>query len=421
MLTRQGWLVVWGGVVLVVLARLLGINELYVFGAVALGLVVFAVLYVRLTRLDVEIDRRVHPARVHAGQVSRVDVRLRNLRRTDTPVLRLRDPVSGTAGAELLVPPLDHGAATLATYRLPTSRRGIVRVGPLRVVVSDPFGLVQASSVGAPEVEVTVLPAVDDIRPVPLTSGHDPLAGAIRPHALGKTGDDFYALRPYVVGDDLRRIHWPSTARHDELLVRHQEQPWQGRTTVLLDVRRAAHDSVSLELAVSAAASVVMANGARHDLVRLVTTDGTDSGFGVGGTHSEALLEHLAVIDAAGSASLRTMLDLLNRSGGGALVVIVAQTTSAELSGVTRLRRRFGSLTVVQVDGASAGARAPVPVGGSATLLRVGPGAPFGEVWDRAIAASKPGRTPVQDVRGTGDKGAAAVNAVPDIPVGDAR
>ncbi|MGH9252380.1 MAG: DUF58 domain-containing protein, partial [Acidimicrobiales bacterium] len=348
MLTRQGWLVVWGGVALVALARLLGINELYVFGAVALGLVAFALLYVRLTRLDVEIDRTVHPARVHAGQVSRVDVRLRNLRATDTPVLRLRDPVSGTAGAELLVPPLDRGAATLATYRLPTSRRGIVRVGPLRVVVSDPFGLVQASSVGAPEVEVTVYPAIDDIRPVPLTSGHDPMAGAIRPHALGKTGDDFYALRPYVVGDDLRRIHWPSTARHDELLVRHQEQPWQGRTTVLLDVRRAAHDSVSLELAVSAAASVVMANGARHDLVRLVTTDGTDSGFGVGAPHSEALLEHLAVIDAAGSASLRTMLDLLNRSGGGALVVIVAQTTSAELSGVTRLRRRFGSLLVVQ-------------------------------------------------------------------------
>jgi uncharacterized protein (DUF58 family) len=101
MLTRQGWLAVWGGVVLAVLARLLGIEELYVFGAVALGLVAFSLLYVRLTRLDVEIERTVYPARVHAGQVSRVDVRLRNLRRNDTPVLRLRDPVSGTGGAEL--------------------------------------------------------------------------------------------------------------------------------------------------------------------------------------------------------------------------------------------------------------------------------------------------------------------------------
>src|SRR5215207_1517838 len=92
MLTRQGWLAVWGGVILAVLARLLGIEELYVFGAVALGLVAFSLLYVRLTRLDVEVDRTVYPARVHAGQVSRVDVRLRNLRRNDTPVLRLRAP-----------------------------------------------------------------------------------------------------------------------------------------------------------------------------------------------------------------------------------------------------------------------------------------------------------------------------------------
>jgi uncharacterized protein (DUF58 family) len=410
MLTRQGWLVVWGGVVLLALARLLGISELYVFGAVALGLVAFALLYVRLTRLDVEIDRNVHPARVHAGQVSKVDVRLRNLRRTDTPVLRLRDPVSGTAGAELLLPPLDCGAATLATYRLPTDRRGIVRVGPLRVVVSDPFGLVQASSEGAPAVEVTVFPAVDDIRPVPFTSGHDPMAGALRPHALGRTGDDFYALRPYVVGDDLRRIHWPSTARHDELLVRHQEQPWQGRTTVLLDVRRAAHDSTSLELAVSAAASVVMANGARHDLVRLATTDGTDSGFGVGANHVEALLEHLAVIDAAGSASLRTMLDLLHRGGGGALVVIVAQTTSAEMSSITRLRRRFGSLVVVQVDSAQRAGREPAPPVGSATLVRVTPTTRFGEVWDRAIAASRPVRIPAD---------AEPVTSIPVAPRGN--
>jgi hypothetical protein len=150
-----------------------------------------------------------------------------------------------------------------------------------------------------------------------------------------------------------------------------------------------------------------------------VTTDGTDSGFGVGATHSEALLEHLAVIDAAGSASLRTMLDLLNRSGGGALVVIVAQTTSAELSGVTRLRRRFGSLTVVQVDGAEGGARAPVPAGGSTTLLRVGPTTPFGEVWDRAIAASQPGRTRADDARGVGASATATVSPVPDFPLGD--
>jgi len=49
---------------------------------------------------------------------------------------------------------------------------------------------------------------------------------------VGRVGDDFYALRPYVVGDDMRKVHWPSTARRDELMVRQDELPWQGRVTI---------------------------------------------------------------------------------------------------------------------------------------------------------------------------------------------
>jgi uncharacterized protein (DUF58 family) len=387
-LTRQGWLCLWGGIGVLALARLLGIGELYVFGAVAVGLLAFAVGYVRLTRLDLQVDRQVHPSHVHARQVSRVDLRIRNLRRVATPVLRLRDPVSGTSGAELLVPPLDEGAASTASYRLPTDRRGIVRVGPLRVVVADPFGLAQASAVAAPVVDVTVFPEVDDIRPVPFTTGNDPMAGVLQPHALGRIGDDFYALRPYVVGDDLRRIHWPSTARHDELLVRQQEQPWQGRTTVLLDVRRATHDAESLEVAVSAAASIVTANSARHDLVRLATTDGADSGFGAGGVHVQALLEHLAVVQTSGSASLRAMLDVLHRDGQGALILVVSQTSGDDLLSTARLRQRFGTVTIVSVEraGAPRGSAAPP----STSILRITKDAPFATVWNRAMA--KPDR-----------------------------
>jgi uncharacterized protein (DUF58 family) len=400
-LTRQGWLCVWGGVTLVIVARMLGIGELYVFGAVAFGLVAVAALYVRFTRLDLQVDRVVHPARVHAGQPSRVEVRIRNLRRKETPVLRLRDPVTGTAGAELLVPPLDQGAASVASYRLPTDRRGVIQVGPLRVEVSDPFGLAQASTNASPRVEVTVYPRVDDVRPVPFTSGNDPLAGVLHPNALGRTGDDFYALRPYVVGDDLRRIHWPSTARHDDLLVRQQEQPWQGRTTIVVDVRRAAHDAESFESAVSAAASIVTANGARRDLVRLATTDGADSGFGAGATHVQALLEHLAVVEATGSASLRAMLDLLQRDGQGSLVIVVGQTAGDELETTTRLRHRYGRVIVVRVGpAAAAGNGEPARAAGapptaaaataSASVVRVTAQIPFRTAWNQVISPPTP-------------------------------
>jgi uncharacterized protein (DUF58 family) len=343
-------LVLTGGLVLLVVARLLGISELYVFGACALGLVAFSTLYVAARRLELEVDRTVHPARVHAGRVSRVDVRVRNLRATDTPVLRLHEPVTGTPGAELLVPPLSRRAAAVASYRLPTDRRGLLTVGPLDVIVGDPFGLAKTTVRAAEPVDVTVYPKVEEVRAVPFTAAHDPLAGARQPHALGRTGEDFYALRPYVVGDDLRRIHWPSTARHDEMLVRQQEQPWQGRTTILVDTRRATHDDATFEAVVSAAASIAVANGVRRDVIRLMTTEGTDSAFGVGQAHLQALLEHLAMVQSSGQASLRRSIEVLGRTGGGALVVLIGQVTGEEMAELGRMKGRFGAVTVVQAD-----------------------------------------------------------------------
>lgn len=386
MLTRQGWLVGLGAALLLVMGRVLGLVELFALGVVAAALLLGAALLVTSARLELEVGRAVHPARVHVGTSSRVDLTVRNLRATGTPVLRLRDPVSGTRGADLLVPPLGRGERTVAAYRLPTDRRGLVQIGPLDVVVGDPFGLTSVGTVAAPMVALTVYPHIDQIDPLPYTTGHDPLAGARQPNSLGRTGEDFYALRPYIVGDDLRRIHWPSSARHDELLVRQNELPWQGRTTVLLDVRKAAHSGDSLEVAVSAAASIVAATARRHDLIRLVTTSGTDSDFAPGSDHVEAIMEHLAIVPASPSGSLRRSIEMLSRrSTGGALVVIVAEVPADDVRAAIHLRSRYGSLTVVHIDrsawdpGAAIGPPPEVPA------LRVTRDAPFATAWNAYV------------------------------------
>lgn len=386
MLTRQGWLVGLGAIALVVMGRMLGLVELFALGVVAAALLVGSALLVASARLELEVGRAVHPARVHVGTSSRVDLTVRNTRATSTPVLRLRDPVSGTRGADLLVPPLGRGERTVAAYRLPTDRRGLVQIGPLDVVVGDPFGLTSLATVAAPTVALTVYPHIDRIDPLPYTTGHDPLAGARQPNSLGRTGEDFYALRPYVVGDDLRRIHWPSSARHDELLVRQNELPWQGRTTVLLDVRKAAHAGDSLEVAVSAAASIVAATARRNDLIRLVTTSGTDSDFAPGSDHVEAIMEHLAVVPASPTGSLRRTIDMLaRRSTGGALVVLVAEVPADDLRAAVHLRTRYGSLTIVHIDrsawdpGAATGPAPEVPA------LRVTRDTPFAVAWDAYV------------------------------------
>jgi uncharacterized protein (DUF58 family) len=389
LLTRQGWLVGAGAVALLLMGRVLGLVELFALGVVAAALLAGSAILVGSARLELEVGRAVHPARVHVGTSSRVDLTIRNLRANGTPVLRLRDPVSGTRGADLLVPPLSRGERTVAAYRLPTDRRGLVQIGPLDVVVGDPFGLTNLSTVAAPMVALTVFPHVDQIDPLPYTTGHDPLAGARQPNSLGRTGEDFYALRPYVVGDDLRRIHWPSSARHDELLVRQNELPWQGRTTILLDVRKAAHSGDSLEVAVSAAASIVAATARRHDLIRLVTTAGSDSDFAPGSDHVEAIMEHLAVVPASPVGSLRRSIEMLSRrSTGGALVVIVAEVPTEDLRAAIHLRSRYGSLTVVHIDrsawdpGAAIGPPPEIPT------LRVTRETPFAAGWNSYVRSS---------------------------------
>jgi uncharacterized protein (DUF58 family) len=387
-LTRQGWLVAGGAVLLLGAGRVLGVLELFVIGAAAGALVATSVVLVLLARLRLAVARQVTPPRVYAGGPSRVELSVRNDGFRATPVLQLFDPVTGTRGADLLLGPLEPDVVARAAYRLPTEHRGIVQIGPLEVVVSDPFGLVSSSTVAAPMSELTVYPHIDDVVPVPHTSGDDPHAGADHPSALGRSGEDFYALRPYVVGDDLRRVHWPSTARRDELMVRQDELPWQGRVTVLLDVRRNAHTPESLELAVSAAASVVTASWKRRDLVRFLTTDGTDFGFGAGTSHAEAIMEFLATVPASAGGTLRGTLDTLTLAGNaGAVVAVVAAIADAELAGLARLRGRFGSVTIVHFHRSSWDPAAPAtdsaPAGGK--VISVTRDRPFADAWNGAL------------------------------------
>lgn len=390
MLTRQGWLVGFGVLVLLACGRLLGLPELFALGVAAAALLAAATLVVGAARLELEVGRAVHPARVHVGTATRVELAVRNTRAARTPVLRLRDPVSGTRGADLLVSPLGRGERTVAAYRLPTERRGLVRIGPLEVVVGDPFGLTNLATVAAPPVQLTIYPHVDHVEPLPYTTGHDPLSGARQPNSLGRSGEDFYALRPYAVGDDLRRVHWPSSARHDELLVRQHELPWQGRTTLLLDVRKAAHSGESLEVLVSAAASIVAAAARRHDLVRLVTTAGTDSDFSPGSDHIEAIMEHLAVVPASATGSLRRSVEMLSRhSNGGALVVLLADVPSEDVRAAATLRGRYGSVTIVQVDRSAWDPAAPVGPPADAAVLRVTRDTPFATAWNAHVQRTR--------------------------------
>ncbi len=383
-MTRTGWGAVLLGLVFLIAGRLLALLEVSVVGIALVGLLVASLVVNHRTRPRLRVTRTIQPSRVHLGDPSQAALDVTNVGRRRTPVLRIDDEVESTGGASVRLAPLGPGSRSRAVYRLPTERRGILTVGPLRVEHGDPFGLTRRRSTVTGLDVLTVLPRVDELSRVPLTSGHDPLSGRDHRHRLGDVGDDLYALRPYVPGDDLRRVSWRASARRDELIVRQDELPWQRRTTVLLDARSETMGDTIFERAVSAAASVV--HRQRDDLVRLVSTDGYDTGFVAGPLAIEAIMDYLAIVAPTPHRSIRGLAERLGQSKGGGTLVMIARFRPEDRDLPGRLRPRFGAVRPVLFQGVGDD---PDVIASDPDAVVVGPHETFATAWDRSIEVAR--------------------------------
>lgn len=390
MITRPGALVLLGSVALGIAGRLLGLVEAYALAAAGVALVLLAMAQVVVLQPRLRIRRSVRPERVHVGTPARVEIDVASTGRFRTPVLTLVDPIGDRAGARLRLAPLPVGGTVRAAYRLPTRSRGEISVGPLQVEVGDPFGLARRSQSTADKVRLVVLPHIDRLRPLPPPAGAEPLSGQEGRPGLGRSGDEFHTLRPYVVGDDIRRVHWPMSARSDDLVVRQDDEPRQGRLSVILDVTSAHTSTEGFERMVSAAASVAAAHWDRGDIVRLLTSDNQDTGWVTGQVAFDNLMEVLAVAQRSGRADLDRVLGLTD-AGAHAVVVVTGGRPDADIATIAghRARRsgRRAGLTVVRFAG-----HAPAGLAGAirgVRIIDVAPSRPFPLVWEEARIRSR--------------------------------
>jgi uncharacterized protein (DUF58 family) len=297
-LTRRGWSLTGAAFGLVIGSYLLGTIEMLVVGLAALLLVLGAATWLRFQApLDLAVSRRVHPDRLHVGSEGRIDLLVENLGGRSTPLLAATDWFDdGRRAARFLVPPLAAGATARAAYRVPTRRRGRYRVGPLAIAVTDPFGVARRTEPSAGEAELVVRPRVHDIlAPVAvgsrISAEHEATAARA---VVSDLGDEFVTLREYELGDDLRRVHWRSTARTGELMIRQDEARWRSRAAVVLDVSSGAHDATSFEVAVEAAASVTARLARLRRRVEVITSAGAV--LGTGGDPRHDVIDVLATV-----------------------------------------------------------------------------------------------------------------------------
>jgi uncharacterized protein (DUF58 family) len=206
----------------------------------------------------------------------------------------------GRRAARFLLPALERGQSARAAYRVPTDRRGRFVVGPAQVGIADPFGLTIRTVTLGGQADIIVRPRVHELRGVVPAPGQRRAAASARARVPvpSTAHDEFLALREYEVGDDLRRIHWRSTARVGELMVRDDEAAWRPHTVLVLDNRADAHTPASYEAALVATASIALRLGRAGRAIEVITT----SGRRLGGTLAEqlrveTLLDELALLE----------------------------------------------------------------------------------------------------------------------------
>ena len=353
-LTRTGWGLLAVSIGLFILGTGLGLVVLRLLAGA--GIVALAVAVVEARRAPrLTVARDVYPERVPRGDVALARLTVANDGGRRAYPFGASDP-TGHEVQSVSVPALDPGQRNSQTYRLPTSRRGVVQVGPLTLTREDPLGLVRAVVRTGEVASLRVHPRT---HPMVLHS-----TGRLRQYD-GRTADEtlrgsqtFHALREYVVGDEPRFIHWKSSARTGQLMVREHLDPHRPQLTVLLDTRSRVWGSDGDELfeeAVDIAASLVTASIAKGNPSHLMTTGGISMTSTSGKLDTAPVLDRLCDLQPQDRGDRGWTHTLSKEHTGSSLAVITAGADVAAVAEAARLRRQFGLVTIIDLrDGAPA-------------------------------------------------------------------
>ena len=403
-LTTRGRCLLAGGLATAACSVVLNERDLLRVGAFVALLPLFALVLSARTRRTLKVERVLLPARVSVGSEVTVELHLRGAALLGS--MRLADTVPDAAGPQPGAPPrftvhrfTGRGSAVI-TYPLRPVLRGLHSVGPLFGSATGPLGLAEFDRGLAGPDRLVVLPRVVALRGLPAALGSgDGTPGAARAHQ-GQGSSDVLA-RPYRQGDELRRVHWRSTARHDELMVRLEERPWRGGVTVLLDRRDAAHRGhgagSSLELAVSLTASICAHLIGRGEPVTVVTEDGAAL------TASSAIPGLGPVLDALAALRPSARTDLTGTGLGRDtdVLAVLGAVGPGQVEGLLARRSTGGHAILLDTPTWDA---TPAPPGsgstaGTAAVLRragwqvtvAGAGSAPDAVWDALTSGAAPG------------------------------
>ncbi|WP_139416863.1 DUF58 domain-containing protein [Agromyces laixinhei] len=322
-LTRRGATLVIVGALLLAVSLWFDSRDVLVLAFVGIAMPGVAALFVVLRKPSLAVTRRFAPPVVGAGTSTQVALVIKNRSRRTFDGAHWRDgvPTTLTAAPEAILPAMGPYESMLPSgddtvrveYRLRMPRRGVYPIGPLRVGITDPFGLARVDRDVGTAHEVVVTPRVTPLdTALGTTASVDGVLNGLqlRTHP----NSDELIAREYRYGDPMRRVNWPATARRGELMVREEEQRGDPEARILLDTTLAGRDRQAhrrenddaphfgFELGVEITASIgvhLLERGYRvrcdrvDDPERSLAADGSGAGYRLPGG-DRLLLEDLA-------------------------------------------------------------------------------------------------------------------------------
>jgi uncharacterized protein (DUF58 family) len=310
--TARGVGTVLGSAALIGVGFTFGYPELVVLGAAGVVAVLCALAYAT-RRLRLSVTREVNPERVTRGEACAQTLTVRNASRWLSATLIAQDRC-GPATVPVPLLRLKPGHDTAVDYPIPTARRGVVRVGPLRVTRRDPLGLVGVARSNGGTAQVWVHPRTYPLVAIPVGVARS-LDGRVDKVPHGTI--TFDALREYVIGDELRKVHWRTSARVGQLMVREDLDTSLPRVVVLVDDRRAAYrdltedGSADFEAVCEAAASVIVAC-VRADLAVELLVASAAHPVGTGAHRAAGPADASPMLDRLAEASPEAPADTLD-------------------------------------------------------------------------------------------------------------
>lgn len=359
LLTARGRFFVVVGLLALLVAMVAGQRDVMRLALLLLTLPVVAAVLVSRARLRLSCERSVEPAQVTLGSPMRGRITLGQDGLLPAGILMLEDTVPRELGSRprFLVDKADLSWRREVEYPMLGRVRGRFATGPLRVRTTDPFGLVQLDRQFVATTQVLVTPQVFPLAPVRAVGGGGS-TGEAHPHRVGIVGQDDALVREYRRGDEVRRIHWRSTAHRGELMVRREEQAWDPSARVVLDSRATAHAGQglqsSLEWAVSAAASVALHFLDGGFRVEMFEADGPLQVGGAalhGSAAAEMVLSQLTDLTPRATSSLHYAVESAAEDRSGQLVVAVLGRVDADAANaLLRLQRNRAQCLALVLD-----------------------------------------------------------------------